>query len=58
MYSDYDTDGASGAAVSYMMLKELGANVEYYTNNRFEQGYGMCISGIDEIKTLPRLINN
>ena len=52
LYSDYDTDGASGAAVSYMMLKELGANVEYYTNNRFEQGYGMCISGIDEIKKL------
>jgi len=49
IYSDYDTDGASGAAVSYMMLKELGADVYYYTNNRFAQGYGMCISGIDEI---------
>ena len=50
LYSDYDTDGASGAAVAYMMLKELGAKkVDYYTNNRFKQGYGMCKSGIDEI---------
>ena len=30
-------------------LRELGADVIYYTNNRFLQGYGMCISGLDEI---------
>ena len=52
IYSDYDTDGSSGASVAVMMLKELGANVHYYTNNRFKQGYGMCISGIDEIRKI------
>lgn len=52
IYSDYDTDGACGAAVAYMILKELGADVDYYTNDRFTQGYGMCISGIDEVLTL------
>ena len=35
-----------------MILKELGADVDYYTNNRFAQGYGMCISGVDEILKL------
>lgn len=49
IYTDYDTDGASGGAVSYMMLTELGADVNYYANNRFKQGYGICVSGIDEI---------
>lgn len=49
IYSDYDVDGAIGAVVAYLMLKELGANVYYYTNNRFTQGYGMVVSGIDEI---------
>lgn len=49
IYSDYDVDGATGASVSYLMLKELGADVAYYTNNRFSQGFGMVISGIDEI---------
>lgn len=52
VFSDYDTDGASAASVSYLMLKELGADVDYYTNNRFKQGYGICISGVDEIKEL------
>lgn len=49
IYSDYDVDGATGAAVAYLMLKELGADVDYYTNDRFTQGYGMVLSGIDEI---------
>lgn len=52
IYSDYDVDGASGASVAYLMLKECGANVYYYTNNRFSQGYGMCLSGLDEILSI------
>lgn len=49
---DFDCDGSSGCAVAFMMLKELGGNVSYYSNNRFAQGYGMCKSGIDEIISL------
>jgi single-stranded-DNA-specific exonuclease len=52
IYTDYDTDGASGGAVAYLMLKERGADVSYYTNNRMSQGYGLCKSGIKDIKEI------
>lgn len=48
-----DDDGAQGGAVGVMMAKDLGAEkVEYYSNNRFTQGYGMQISSVDEILEL------
>lgn len=46
---DYDTDGICGGAVALLMLRELGAKVDYYTNNRFTQGYGLGISSLDDI---------
>ena len=46
---DYDDDGALAIVVAIKALRKLGANVSYYTNNRFTQGYGMQISSIDEI---------
>lgn len=46
---DYDADGIGGASAGYLMLKELGAKVVYRSNNRFEEGYGMCIKGVDEV---------
>lgn len=48
VYSDYDADGWGGAVVGYEMITRLGGDVAVYTNTR-EQGYGMCISGVDEI---------
>lgn len=49
LYHDYDADGIGGGSAAYLMLKELGANVYTYSNDRFKQGYGMCASGVDEI---------
>lgn len=48
-YHDYDADGIGGGAVAKEMIEELGGIAKTYSNDRFKQGYGMCISGIDEI---------
>ena len=49
VYGDYDADEALACVIAVSALRNLGANVDYYTNNRFTQGYGMMRSGIDEI---------
>lgn len=47
VYGDYDADGVSSVVVMVSLLKNLGADVEYHTNNRFVDGYGMCVNGVD-----------
>jgi single-stranded-DNA-specific exonuclease len=41
IYGDYDVDGVSGATLLYLVLKELGAEVEAYLSDRFTEGYGL-----------------
>lgn len=50
VYGDYDVDGTCSAALLYMYLKELGANVETYIPNRLTEGYGISIESIDMLK--------
>lgn len=50
VYGDYDVDGTCSAALMFLFLKELGANVETYIPNRLTEGYGMSIQSIDYIK--------
>lgn len=50
VYGDYDVDGVSSTVILYKGLKRCGANVTYYVPNREEEGYGMCISGIEKLK--------
>ena len=50
VYGDYDVDGTCSAALLYMYLKELGANVETYIPNRLTEGYGISIESIDLLK--------
>jgi len=47
LYGDYDVDGTTGTAMLYLFLKELGAEVSYYINDRFTEGYGLSVEGID-----------
>lgn len=49
VYSDYDSDGVNSAVVMTSLLHTAGAKVDFYTNNRFTQGYGMMPSGVDAI---------
>jgi single-stranded-DNA-specific exonuclease len=41
VYGDYDVDGATGAAVLVLFLRELGLEVLVCQPNRFTQGYGL-----------------
>ena len=47
VYGDYDVDGTCAAALMYLFLKELGADVEVYIPNRLTEGYGVSITSID-----------
>ena len=38
---DYDADGATASAVGSLVLRRLGASVEFLVPNRFEFGYGL-----------------
>jgi single-stranded-DNA-specific exonuclease len=49
VYGDYDVDGTCSAALMYLFLKELGAQVETYIPNRLTEGYGMSVQSIDII---------
>jgi single-stranded-DNA-specific exonuclease len=46
VYGDYDVDGTSGTAMLSLFLREIGADVCHYINDRFTEGYGLSESGI------------
>ncbi len=46
IYGDYDVDGITSVSLLYMLLKELGASVEYYIPDRQQEGYGLSEKGI------------
>jgi len=50
VYGDYDVDGTCSAAIVYLYLKELDANVEVYIPNRLTDGYGISKESIDYLK--------
>lgn len=50
VYGDYDVDGTCSAALMYLFLKELGADVETYIPNRLTEGYGISTSSMDYLK--------
>ncbi|NTU52626.1 MAG: single-stranded-DNA-specific exonuclease RecJ [Chlorobiaceae bacterium] len=48
IYGDYDVDGTTGTAMLSLFLRELGADVSHYINDRFSEGYGLSKAGIDQ----------
>jgi len=50
VYGDYDVDGTCSAALTYLFLNELGADVEVYIPNRLTDGYGISIDTISMLK--------
>ncbi|MCH5317088.1 MAG: single-stranded-DNA-specific exonuclease RecJ [Eubacterium sp.] len=50
VYGDYDCDGVTSTALLYTLLRDMGADVDYYIPLRLEEGYGMNMSAIDKIK--------
>ena len=45
--SDYDTDGATAAAVSIEGLGAFGANIDFVVPNRISHGYGLTPDAVD-----------
>lgn len=41
IYGDYDADGVSSTSLMVHLLRQLGAEFDYYIPNRFTEGYGL-----------------
>ena len=47
VYGDYDVDGCTAVALVYKFLQQYYSNIEYYIPDRYEEGYGVSLKGID-----------
>lgn len=47
IYGDYDVDGTTSVALVYSFLSLHYDNLDYYIPNRYEEGYGISLKGID-----------
>ncbi len=50
IYGDYDVDGTTAVALVYLFLKSIYSNISFYIPNRYDEGYGISIKGIDHAK--------
>ncbi|MCF8018669.1 MAG: single-stranded-DNA-specific exonuclease RecJ [Vallitaleaceae bacterium] len=50
IYGDYDVDGVTSTSILYMFLEEIGCLVDYYIPDRHEEGYGINIEALTEVK--------
>lgn len=47
IYGDYDVDGTTSVALVYRFLIKFYSNLEFYIPDRYNEGYGISIKGID-----------
>lgn len=47
VYGDYDVDGCTAVALVYKFLQQFYSNIDYYIPDRYEEGYGVSVKGID-----------
>lgn len=47
VYGDYDVDGTTSVAMIYSFFKERYQNIGYYIPDRYKEGYGVSLEGID-----------
>jgi single-stranded-DNA-specific exonuclease len=50
VYGDYDVDGTTSVALVYKFLKQFYSNIDFYIPDRYNEGYGISIQGIDFAK--------
>src|SRR3954451_7199422 len=41
VHGDYDVDGIAATTLAVLLLRELGADVEWHPPSRFDEGYGV-----------------
>jgi single-stranded-DNA-specific exonuclease len=47
IYGDYDVDGTTAVALVYTFLRQFHPHIDYYIPDRYSEGYGISIQGID-----------
>ena len=47
IYGDYDVDGTTSVALVYKFLQQFHNNIDFYIPDRYSEGYGISIQGID-----------
>jgi single-stranded-DNA-specific exonuclease len=47
VYGDYDVDGTTAVSLIYSFFKDHFSEVGYYIPDRYEEGYGISLRGID-----------
>ena len=47
IYGDYDVDGTTSVALVYKFLSNYHSKLEYYIPDRYEEGYGVSIQGVE-----------
>lgn len=52
IYGDYDVDGTTAVALVYGFLSEFYPNIHHYNPDRYAEGYGISIKGIDKAAEL------
>jgi len=47
IYGDYDVDGTTAVSVVYSFFRAFHSRIEFYIPDRYVEGYGISIQGID-----------
>ena len=47
VYGDYDVDGTTAVALVYSFIKRFSNAVDFYVPDRYDEGYGVSIKGIE-----------
>lgn len=50
IYGDYDVDGTTSTSLLYLGLKKINAVIDFYIPHRMIDGYGLSLSGVDQLK--------
>ncbi|MDX6511419.1 MAG: single-stranded-DNA-specific exonuclease, partial [Gaiellaceae bacterium] len=49
VHGDYDVDGICATTLALLVLRSLGADVEWHLPSRFEEGYGIAEATLDRL---------
>ncbi len=47
LYGDYDVDGTTSVALMYSFLSARHKNLDYYIPDRYKEGYGVSMAGVE-----------
>ena len=53
IYGDYDVDGTTSTAMLMLFFQSIGVRASYHIPDRFTEGYGVSVAGIDRCFASP-----